>query len=118
MYRICFITLFLGIVLLCAGCGRSKTCTGSKDAPIYPGATVTMNTTTPDGMMIVLKTKDSLIQVKEFYGSKLKEQGWESKSSYNTPRNTILAYRKDDRTLAVTINSGDETTIQLITTKD
>jgi hypothetical protein len=85
-----------------------------KDAPIYPGATITMNSSTPDGMMVMLKTKDSLKQVKEFYQNKLKEQGWEQETSFNTRQGATLANTKGDRTLAVTISSGEETIIQLI----
>jgi len=89
-----------------------------KDAPIYPGATVAMSTTMPDGMMVMLKSADSMKQVKEFYEKTLKEQGWENESSFNTPQGATMANKKDKRTLAVTINSGNETVIQLIVTQE
>ena len=64
--------------------------------------------------MVMLKSKDSLDKIKQFYETTLKEQGWENESSMNMGQNAVLANKKENRTLNVSIISGDETIIQLM----
>jgi hypothetical protein len=89
-----------------------------KDAPIYPGAAVTISSNAKDGMMVMLKTSDSLEKVKEFYEKALKEQGWDNENSVNMGQNMMLANKKDNRQLTVQIMSGDETVIQIVLTEE
>jgi hypothetical protein len=85
-----------------------------KDAPIYPGATVTVHTNSPNGMMVMLKTGDSMQQAKEFYVKKLEEQGWKTENTLDMSQNTTLINKKENRTLTVTISSDKETIVQLV----
>jgi hypothetical protein len=85
-----------------------------QDTPTYPGAIVTMNTSSPDGMMVMFKTNDSTDKVKEFYEGKLKEQGWEQQASMNTPQGVTIVNKKGERELSVNILGGDQTTIHMI----
>jgi|SRR3989304_4939039 len=89
-----------------------------KDAPTYPGATATMNSSAPGGMTAMFKTNDSTEKVKEFYEGQLKEQGWEQQGSMNTPQGITIVNKKGDRELSVTISGADQTVIQLFVSEE
>jgi hypothetical protein len=90
-----------------------------KDVPVYQGATININSKTREGMMVMLKSNESPEKIKQYYEKATKEQGWEENENTVAMGNiTILGYKKDNRTLTVTINTDKETIIQLMVAEE
>jgi len=53
-----------------------------------------MSTKNQDGMMVLLKTSDSMEKVHEFYKQSIKEQGWETENALNMPQGIMLMNKK------------------------
>ena len=84
------------------------------DVPIYPGATITLTSETPQGMNVVLRTKDPAEKVRQFYQEKLKAEGWEIVATMNMPTGAMLQAKKGERSQTVITGSdGQQTTISL-----
>jgi hypothetical protein len=77
-----------------------------KDVPVYPGAAVTANVTTKDGMQVMFKTTDSASKVAAFYNEKLKAGGFEIEATMNTGQGSMVTGKKDNRNVMVT-TGGD-----------
>lgn len=90
-----------------------------KDAPVYPGATVSYSgssnpQTGETGFGAVLATKDNAQKVKDYYAKELASQGWTVETTYNANESSVLSATKDTRTFVVTTSQSDEmTTITL-----
>ena len=85
-----------------------------KDVAIYPAATVVMTINVDDGRQVTLSTEDAAEKVEAFYKDRLKKDGWEEKTSMNTPMMKMFAWEKDGRELVVNIMSeGGKTTISI-----
>jgi hypothetical protein len=90
-----------------------------KDVPVYPDATINISSRTREGMMVMLKTNEPPETIKQYYEKASKEQGWEeNENTVAMGQITILGYKKDNRTLTVTINADKETLIQLMVAEE
>jgi len=90
-----------------------------KDVPVYPGATINISSKTREGMMVMLKTNESAEKIKQYYEKANKEQGWEeNENTVAMDKIAILGYKKDNRTLTVTISTDKETMIQLMVAEE
>ncbi len=89
-----------------------------KDAPVYPGATIVQSLKMKEGFSIMLKSADSTEKIKQYYEKTLKEQGWDIENAMNMEQVTMLHSKKENRTLTVSITSGNETTVQLMVSQD
>ena len=90
-----------------------------KDVPVYPGATINISSKTREGIMVMLKTNESAEKIKQYYEKANKEQGWEeNENTVAMGKITILGYKKDSRTLTVTISTDKETIIQLMVAEE
>jgi hypothetical protein len=90
-----------------------------KDVPVYPGAAINISSKTRDGIMVMLKCNESPEKIKKYYEKENKEQGWEeNQNTVVMDKITLLGYKKDGRTLTVTINADKETMIQLMIAED
>jgi hypothetical protein len=70
-------------------------------------------------MMVMLKTNEPPETIKQYYEKASKEQGWEeNENTVAMGQITILGYKKDNRTLTVTINADKETLIQLMVAEE
>jgi hypothetical protein len=84
------------------------------DVPIYPKATVVTAMTIEKAQMVSLKTADSVKQAEAYYKEKLKDNGWEIKTSMNTEDGMMLQGQKKGHVLTVMVSGkSDETMIQL-----
>ena len=81
-----------------------------KDVPVYSDATITASTTVPDGMNLVLSTGKPVSDVAAFYQKELKAQGWAIEATTNMPTGSMIAARKEKRTVTAMIAHEDETT--------
>jgi hypothetical protein len=81
------------------------------DVPIYPKATILSSVTVGDTMTVSLRTSGSAKDVETFYKQKLKDGGWESKSSLDMPQMKMLQAAKKRRTLNVVISAESDHTI-------
>ena len=83
-----------------------------KDAPVYPGSTVTYSGTSNDQegttqFAVVLSTNDSNQQVAGYYSTELLAQGWSITSTQNVAGTTAISATKDDRTFSVAAVTED-----------
>jgi hypothetical protein len=89
------------------------------DVPVYPGATVALSSKTPEGVHVLLQTKDGVQDVRRFYQEKLKAAGWKIATTVNVPGGIMLQANKGKRVQNVTtMNDGRLTTINLTTTTE
>ncbi len=99
--------------------GTSLSADWPKDAPVYPGATVTYSgssnpQTGESGYAAVLTTSDSAQKVRDYYSKELMSQGWKTEATYNANESSVISATKDTRTFTVaTAEAGGTTTITL-----
>ena len=85
-----------------------------KDVPVYAGAKVTTSMKSEDITTVVLTTTDPAKKVMDFYGEKLKANGWDIKTTMNTEEGGMVMATKGKSTCTVYIGRGDkQTTISL-----
>lgn len=90
-----------------------------KDAPVYPGATITYSGSSnpqsgESGFGAMLTTKDSAQKVRDYYAKELVVQGWKVEATYNANESSVLSATKDTRAFTVVTAEADgATTITL-----
>lgn len=84
-----------------------------KDVHIYKGATIASSMTTPEGFALVLQSKDQVSKIVETYKAEMTSSGWGEESSFVTPQQTVLVYKKSNRTTSVMM-MGSEESVQII----
>lgn len=83
-----------------------------KDVPTYAGASVTYSASAnqnegKSGMALILATDDSSAEVKTFYETKLKAEGWTLTNTLQGGGSTIITAEKDGRQLSLVISEAD-----------
>lgn len=86
-----------------------------KDVLVYAGATLTGVWTLPEGFNLTMESKDSADVISEKYKAEMKSQGWEETGMFKADKQTMLAYKKDDRTANLMINADQEPTAITLT---
>lgn len=81
-----------------------------KDVPVYDGAAVMASTSVPDGFNLLLQTKDPADKVVSAYSSKMTANGWTEEMNSNQGGQTVVGYKKDERTAVLIVASADEMT--------
>jgi len=91
-----------------------------KDVFVYDGATVMAAVTVPGGQNLVLETQDSLDKILTAYKSKMTGADWKEGMSLNQPEQSMLVYKKDNRTASIVIahaTKGSQITITVAESK-
>ena len=84
------------------------------DVPIYAGAKVNTSAKSKDNMTAVLTTTDQVKKVMDFYGERLKANGWDIKTTMNTEDGGMVMATKGKSTCTVYVGRGDkQTTVSL-----
>ncbi len=86
-----------------------------KDVLVYAGATLTGVWTLPEGFNLTMESPDSADAISKKYQAEMKRQGWEETGLYKVEKQTMLAYKKDDRTANLMINADQEPTAITLT---
>lgn len=82
------------------------------DIPAYAGASVTYSASTNPtdgkaGMALILSTNDSAANVKTFYETQLKNEGWKITNTMQGGGTVIMTAEKDGRQLSLAIAEAD-----------
>ncbi len=99
--------------------GTSLPADWPKDAPVYPGATITYSGSSnpqagESGFGAMLTTKDSAQKVRDYYARELVVQGWKTEATYNADESSVVSATKDTRAFTVVTAEADgATTITL-----
>ena len=78
-----------------------------KDVPLYPGATNTVSVKEGKSTSVVLKSNDESKKVRDFYASKLKENGWTIETAADIEQGSMFSAKKDKRRLSVVMSGGN-----------
>lgn len=99
--------------------GTSLPADWPKDAPAYPGATVSYSGSNnpqsgESGFGAVLTTNDSAQKVRDYYTKELTSLGWKTEATYNAQETSVVSATKENRVFTVaTAESEGLTTITL-----
>jgi hypothetical protein len=85
-----------------------------QDVPIYPGAMVQAAVEVPEGFTLRMTTKEAAAKVVETYLKELPAQKWSKEMSMDMGENSMLTFKKENRTLSVVVSAEkNETSISL-----
>jgi hypothetical protein len=87
-----------------------------KDVYVYEGATILAAISVPDGFNVNMETSDSADKVMSTIKSKMTGFGWQEETSVNQGKNTMVGYKKGERTAMVNVNGDNKTHITLTAT--
>jgi hypothetical protein len=82
-----------------------------KDIHVYDGATTLAVITMPSGFSLQLETKDDVAKVAETYKKTMAFDGWGSETTYASPQQTTLSYKKDKRSVNIMVMTADRKTL-------
>jgi len=85
------------------------------DVPIYPGAKVLMAMDLGKAHNLQLRCPDERAKVAAFFKEKMKENGWSSEGTIDTPQLVMVHGKKGDRSLSVSVTSDDNGTMANVT---
>jgi hypothetical protein len=87
------------------------------DIPVYPDGTITKTETGPDGATLLLSTKKSWENLRDFYTSSLVPAGWKPVPTAS-PGEPPARFEKDGRVLVVEMQPGrqDEKLVRILCT--
>ena len=74
-----------------------------KDVYVYEGASVIASIAMPDGFNLTLETKDSPDKVLAAVKGKMPGNGWKQEMEMNQSGNSMITYKKSERTVAFNI---------------
>ena len=97
-----------GTTTYASGPGAKVPDTFPKDVLVYQGVTVVAAVTVPDGQNLVLESKDRADKIVAAYKSKMPAEGWHEEMSLNQPEQTMLVYKKENRTASIMIGASDK----------
>lgn len=80
-----------------------------EDVLVYPGCEIISSMTLPEGFNLILKSKDAADKVVARYKAEMADKGWKEDASINMGNQSILTYKKDNRTASLMIGSEDNT---------
>jgi hypothetical protein len=87
-----------------------------KDVYMYEGATIIGTVTTPEGFNLTMETSDASDKVLAAVKSKMTGFGWKEEMIMNQGSNSMVSYKKGDRTALVNINADKKGTHIVVTT--
>jgi hypothetical protein len=86
-----------------------------RDIPIYPGATPQGAFARPEeGMVVNLRSQDSVDEAYEFYALELEAEDWEISSEMNLGGQRMLTAVKGERQAMITVTGDKEGTVVVI----
>ena len=74
-----------------------------KDVYVYEGASVIASIATPEGFNLSMETKDSPDKVLAGLKSKMPGNGWKQEMEMSQSKNSMITYKKGERTVAFNI---------------
>ena len=110
-----------GDLTVSSGSGASLPEGFPDDIPIYDDAELltSAHSQQEEAFNATWTTDEEASKVKNFITGEMQKKGWQSETTLNTPRQTILAYTKDDRGASFIIATNEEkTTISMTTGKE
>ena len=81
-----------------------------KDIYVYSGASVLSTMTMPEGQNLQLQTRDSSEKVMKAYKEKMNSNGWKEESTYTTDQQSVVSYKKNNRTANIIVVAADGNT--------
>jgi hypothetical protein len=87
-----------------------------KDVYVYEGATIIAAISVPDSFNLNMETSDSADKVMSTIKSKMTGFGWKEETTVNHGKNSMVGYKKGDRTAMVNVNADNKTHISLTAT--
>ena len=81
-----------------------------KDIYVYSGASVLSTMTLPEGQNLQLQTRDSSEKVMKAYKEKMNANGWKEETTYTTDQQSVVSYKKDNRTANIIVVAADGNT--------
>ena len=88
-----------------------------KDVYVYEGATILAAISVPDGFNVNMETSDSADKVLGTIKSKMTGFGWKEETTVNHGKNSMVGYKKGERTAMVNVNGDNKTLITLTATE-
>jgi hypothetical protein len=76
-----------------------------KDVYVYDGANVIASIAVPDGFNLTLETKDGSDKVLAAVKGKMPGNGWKQEMEMNQNNNSMITYKKGERTVTINIAS-------------
>ena len=83
------------------------------DVPVYKGLALNMSHASEEGYMIQGTVGDEMEAVSAFYKAEAAKQGWTEESSFSQAGDapmSMLSFKKDERTLTVSVSREDDKT--------
>jgi hypothetical protein len=88
-----------------------------KDVFLVKDAKVSMSMKTPEGVQVVIETKQSVNQAAALYGSEMKKLGWNEEQNVSMGDTAMMSYQKDSREAAIVITkAATGANVQIVTT--
>jgi hypothetical protein len=81
-----------------------------KDIYVYEGAAITAAITVPQGFNLAMETSDKADKVLATIKTKMTDSGWKEEMALNQENNSMVSYKKGERTTMVTITTDKQTT--------
>ncbi|OGV65015.1 MAG: hypothetical protein A2283_20425 [Lentisphaerae bacterium RIFOXYA12_FULL_48_11] len=81
-----------------------------KDVYVPAGANIATAMTVPEGFSVALQTKESAEKIVTACKAKMVENGWKEEAAYTAAQQTVIAFKKDNRTASVMIMGADGAT--------
>ena len=106
-----------GTTVVAGGKGATVPENFPKDIYVYEGANIIGSVSVPNGFSLVMETDDSADKVLGTIKSKMTSLGWKEEMTMNQAKNSIVTYKKGQRTAAVNINADKKTHISLTATE-
>lgn len=97
-----------GTVEVAGGGGATIPPEFPKDVFLLKDAKVLMSLKSPDGVQLMLESKESMSRAAERYAAEMKALGWEEETSVNTAESIMRSYKKGDREAMVVISKAAE----------
>lgn len=81
-----------------------------KDVYVPAGASVTTAMTVPEGFNVALQTKENAEKISAACKARMSENGWKEEAAYTAAQQTVISFKKDNRTATVMIMGADGAT--------
>jgi hypothetical protein len=99
-----------GTTVIAGGKGTALPDNFPKDVYVYEGATIKAAISVPNGFNLSMETSDGADKVVGAIKSKMTGFGWKEEMTMNQGSQSLVSYKKGERTAMVTINFDKKTT--------
>jgi hypothetical protein len=99
-----------GTTVIAGGKGAAVPENFPKDVYVYEGATIKAAISVPNGFNLAMETSDSADKVVGTIKSKMTGFGWKEEMTMNQGNQSLVGYKKGERTAMVNINTDKKTT--------